>query len=389
MHDFTFHNSTKIVFGKNSIDQLKELSAHYNRIVITYGGGSIKSSGLYDKVKSLLGGKIVGEFGGIEPNPEYETCMKAVKLVKEVKADFILAVGGGSVLDGTKFIAFAAMLPEGTDAWKAINWEAGTKAVPLGSIMTLAATGSEMNGGAVISRRALDLKNVLTGSALYPVFSILDPRQLYTLPKKQLQNGVADTLVHVLEIYATKNAETFIQDRQSEALLITLIELGEKIVALADKKDKTEDDYNLMATFFWTSTNAINGLLASGVNQDWSTHFIGHQLTALYGLDHGQTLAIVLFGVWEHAYDIKKHKLAMFAERVLGVKSGSEDDKAKTTMKEVENFFHKIGVKTRLSDYGITGADVPAKVASFFDGQKFGDADITKVDVEKIIKLRM
>lgn len=213
---------------------------------------------------------------------------------------------------------------------------------------------------------------------------------MYTLPKKQLQNGVVDSIVHILEVYMTKNINTFVQDRQAEALLITLFELGEKVVALADKQNKTEDDYNVMASFMWASTNALNGLLACGVVGDFSTHFIGHQLTALYHIDHGQTLAIVLFGVWEQAYETKKDMLATFAERVLGVKTGSVDDKAKTTIKEVEAYFKKLGVGTRLSDYGVTDLDTPKTVAKYFETKPaFGDAGFTHNEVEKIIKSRM
>ncbi len=352
MQNFTFLNPVKVAFGRGAIAKLDGLAPRDGRILVTYGGGSIKNNGVHEQVITALQGRDVLEFGGIEPNPRYETLMKAVELSRKEGVAFLLAVGGGSVLDGTKFIA-AAVPYQGDDPWDMVAEHAEVEnALPLGAVLTLPATGSEMNGYAVISRDSTQEKLPFGGPALFPRFSVLDPETSFSLPARQVANGVVDAFVHVMEQYATQPADAPLQDRQSEAILLTLIEEGPKTLA-----DPT--DYDARANLFWCATQALNGLIACGVPQDWSTHYIGHELTALYGIDHAQSLAVALPGVLSVRKTQKADKLKQFAERVWGL---SDIDAA---IARTEEFFQSLGVKTRLSDYDI-GPDAADIVAERF-----------------------
>lgn len=345
MHHFQFHNPTKIIFGSNQVKNLASNIPQGAKIMLTYGGGSIKANGLYDQVVKALAGFDRVEFGGIEPNPRYETLMKAVELVKKENVDFILAVGGGSVIDGTKFIALATYFTG--DAYTICSQGASAdKAVPFGTILTLPATGSEMNNGSVISRESTKEKYAFHSPLVFPVFSILDPTVTLTLPKRQRANGVVDSFVHITEQYLTFVVDSPVQDRFSEGLLQTLVEEGN------DYTDNPED-MDAASNIVWTSTLALNGLIGVGVPQDWATHLIGHEITALTGLDHAQTLALVWPGLQRRLKDEKREKLLQFSKRVWGITAGSEDEIIEMGIQKTQDFFESLGVGTTFSAYGI------------------------------------
>ena len=381
MNNFSYCNPTRIVFGKGSIAELGKLIPASERILMTYGGGSIRNNGVYDQVMAALAGRAVVEFGGIQPNPLYETCMEAVKVVKREKISLLLAVGGGSVLDATKFIAAAAEFDAG-DPWDILAKGAViTSALPLGSVLTLPATGSESNGNSVISRKSTQEKLAFGSEKVYPRFSILDPAVTISLPAKQVRNGIVDAFVHVFEQYATYPADGPLQDRQAEAILATLIEEGPKAM-------QNPQDYTVRANLVWAATQALNGLIACGVPQDWTTHMIGHELTAFYGLDHAESLAIVGPALFRHDLARKQAKLAQYARRVWGVSEKSDSRAAEIGIGKTEDFYHSLGMKTKLVDYGIAAADAAKKVGERFNarGSKFGEhRDIDAAVAAKIL----
>lgn len=346
MNNFEFVNPTKILFGKGQIKNLAKEIPVGAKVLILYGGGSIKKIGLLDEVKNVLKDYEIGEFGGIEPNPTYETLMKAVAKIKKEKYDFLLAVGGGSVIDGTKFVAAATLFNRGEPCDILIKQLPVTTAIPLGTILTLSGTGSEMDGEAVISIKSEGAKIPFRSSAIFPQFSVLDPLYTYSVPVKQISNGIIDTFVHVMEQYLTYPVNAKIQDRLAEGLLLTLIEEGPKAF-------ENPNDYDLRSNLMWASTMAMNGLIGSGVPQDWSTHIVGHGITALYGLDHGQTLAIVLPAMLEVQKMEKRDKLLQYAERVWGIKGESEDETISIAINKTRDYFERVGVPTRLSSYGL------------------------------------
>lgn len=359
MLNFNFRNPTRIVFGKDSISELTNLIDPEEKIMITYGGGSIMKNGVYTQLKDALNEHQVIEFGGIEVNPLYETCMKAVELAKKENATFLLSVGGGSVLDATKFIACAVKYKG--DPWEVVtSWgSAATGALPLGDVLTLPATGSEMNANAVISKAETQEKLAFSNPLVYPQFSILDPEATYSLPKKQLINGIVDTYVHVIEQYLNDDVDSPLQDLQSAAILRTLIDIAPAVV-------HGEPEYNSRANFMWTATNALNGWAACGVQQDWSTHFIGHELTAIYGIDHAQSLAIVLPGLWNADRKNKKVKLLQYAELVFGLTGENKEQIIDEAITATLDFFNSIGMKTKLADYGIDPEDAAKQVSGRF-----------------------
>jgi NADP-dependent alcohol dehydrogenase len=358
MQNFIFKNPTEILFGRGMIAEVGSRVPATTPVLLLYGGGSIKRNGVYDQVKAALKNHRVIEFGGIEANPLYETCLKAVELVKANQAGFILAVGGGSVLDAAKFIAAAARF-EGADPWDILRTGGqGIKAaLPVGTVLTLPATGSESNGNAVISRKDTQEKLALASGLAFPAFSVLDPETTFSLPQKQVRNGVVDAFMHVMEQYMTYPAAAPLQDRFSEAILQTLIEVGP--VTLAEP-----NNYDARASFMWSATLALNTLIACGVPQDWSTHMIGHELTAFYGLDHAETLAIVLPGVWKHELERKKAKLEQYGQRVWKVRT------AKGAIAKTEDFLHSLGMPTRLGDYKINAREAAEKIRARFAERK-------------------
>ncbi|MGL5225321.1 MAG: alcohol dehydrogenase [Aeromonas sp.] len=349
MNNFTLHTPTKILFGKGQIAQLREQLPSDARVMITYGGGSVVRSGLLAQIRSELAGMTLFEFGGIEPNPAYETLMGAVELARAERVDFLLAVGGGSVLDGTKFIAAAAPYDLAKEPWHILETVGSDvhAAIALGSVLTLPATGSEMNMGAVITRRSTGDKLHFFSPFVMPRFAVLDPELTYTLPERQVANGVVDAFVHTVEQYLTYPVNAKVQDRFAEGLLLTLIEEGPK--ALAEPQN-----YDVRANIMWSATMALNGLIGAGVPQDWATHMLGHELTALHGLDHAQTLAAVLPALLQATRKQKHAKLLQYAERVWGLHSGSEDARIDGAIAATRAFFEQMGVKTHLRDYGLS-----------------------------------
>ncbi len=345
MLNFTFHNPTKIVFGTESIAKLNKLIPAQARVLILYGGASAQKNGTLDEVKAALGQRLVQEFGGIEANPTYETLMRAVEQVRTEKLDFLLAVGGGSVIDGTKFVA--AAVPFVGDPWTILS--AGAKiesAVPLASVLTLPATGSEMNSGSVITRKETKAKLAFMNPHVFPQFSILDPTKTYTLPPQQIANGVVDAFVHIVEQYLTYPVGGMVQDRFAEGLLQTLVEIGPKVLA-------EPENYENRANLMWVATLALNGLIGAGVPQDWATHMIGHELTAQHGIDHARTLAIVLPSLLNVQRADKRAKLLQYAERVWQIREGDEAQRIDAAIRQTAQFFESLGVPTRLSAYGI------------------------------------
>jgi NADP-dependent alcohol dehydrogenase len=351
MFDFEYWNPTRLVLGKGTIAKLSAFVPAGARVLVASGGGSIRKNGVRDQVLAALGGRTVVEFPGIEPNPDHDTLLRAVEVVRRERLDFLLAVGGGSVLDGTKYVA-AAALWDG-DPWQIVEHHgAGVRAaLPLGAVLTLPATGSEANGGAVVSRRATGQKLPFSSDHCFPVFAILDPQTTYSLPRRQLSNGIVDAFVHVMEQYATIPAEAPLQERQAEAILATLVAEAKAILA-------EPPDYAARATFMWSCTQALNGLVGCGVRQDWSTHMIGHELTALYGLDHAVTLAIVHPGLLRHRIERKRPLLEQLGRRVFGVAS------AEGAIERVEAFYREAGIATRLSEHGVDGAEAAERVGA-------------------------
>lgn len=345
MLNFELYNPTNLIFGKGQIEKIATLIPAEAKILIAYGGGSIFKNGIYDQVKAALPDRNIVEFGGIEPNPHYETLMKAVAVIKEQNINFILAVGGGSVIDGVKFIS-AAVHFDGNPIdilQKRLLIKDLSKVVPFGTVLTIPATGSEMNSGSVVTIEATQEKLAFGGSALFPKFSICDPTVIVSLPKRQLQNGVVDAYTHVLEQYLTYPHEGYLQDRISESILQTLIEIGPKVV-------ENPTDYALASNFMWSCTMALNGLIQKGVPSDWATHMIGHELTALYGIDHARTLAIIGPNLYKVMFETKKAKLAQYGQRIFNL-TGSEDEIAKEAINKTVAFFHTMGMQTQLSDY--------------------------------------
>lgn len=383
MNNFSFCNPVKIIFGKDSIPKLsKELSSD-DKIMIIYGGGSIKKNGVYDQVIASLSGHKYVEFSGIEPNPYYETCMKCAEMIRKEKVSFLLAVGGGSVIDAVKFIAVAALFDG--DPWDIMIGKAKvTKALPFGSILTLPATGSEMNSGSVISKAATQEKFAFNSPLVFPVFSILDPTTTYTLPTKQIANGIADTFVHVTEQYLTYNVNAKLQDYFAESILKVLIEESAKVFEMPQ-------DYDIRANLMWASTWGLNGWISKGAVEDWSTHMIGHELTALHGIDHGQTLSIVLPGVMDVMREDKAEKIIQMGERVFNITKGSDSERIDKCIEAVDKFFQSIGIKTKLSDYNV-GKDSIDIIVKRFESRNWAlgeKANMTPDVVRAILMKRL
>lgn len=361
MLNFELYNPTNLVFGKGQVEKLPTLVPQGSKILLAYGGGSIFKNGIYDQVKTALAGFEIVEFGGIEPNPHFETLMKAVAVIKEQNINFILAVGGGSVIDGVKFIS-AAVHFEGNPIdilQKRILFKEVSKVIPFGTVLTLPATGSEMNSGAVVTIAATQEKLTLGGSALFPKFSICDPTVIASLPKRQLQNGVVDAYTHVMEQYLTYPHDGYLQDRIAESILQTLIEIGPKVV-------ENPTDYALASNFMWCCTMALNGLIQKGVPSDWATHMIGHELTALYGIDHARTLAIIGPNLYRVMFESKKGKLAQYGKRIFNL-TGTEEEIANEAINKTVDFFHQMGMDTKLSDYTATYDHTADFIVNRFD----------------------
>jgi NADP-dependent alcohol dehydrogenase len=354
MRNFTFYNPTRIHFGEGQIAKLARDIPAGSRVLVTHGGGSIFQNGVWQQVEEALTSHHLTRFGGIEANPQFDTLVKATQLAKAEQCDFILAVGGGSVIDGSKFIA-AAACHEG-DPLELLSGKRITAALPLGCVLTLAATGSESNPHGVVTHVARQEKLPFSSALLYPRFAILDPRTTFSLPARQIGNGVVDAFVHTIEQYLTYPADAPLQDRYAEGLLQTLIEEGPKALA-------NPEDYAVRANLMWCATQALNGLLGCGVPQDWSTHMIGHELTALYHIDHAQTLAVVLPAMLAERRQVKREKLLQYAARVWGLREGDEDQRIDAAIQATRDFFKRMGVPTRLSEHGLDADVIPQVLA--------------------------
>ena len=359
MNNFQYYNPVRIVFGEGQIKELANLVPENARVLITYGGSSAKKTGTLDEVIMALQGKNreIFEFGGIEPNPEFTTLMKAVDMVHANNIDFLLAVGGGSVLDGTKFIALTATIDDDAEhnkAWQALTTYTRdiTQALPLGTVLTIPATGSEMNSGGVINHSERQAKLPFGNPRVYPKFSILDPAKTLTLPERQVMNGVADAFVHVMEQYLTYPVNAKVQDGFSESLLRILIDEGRAVLA-------NPTDLTIRKNIMWTATMALNGLIGTGVPQDWTTHMIGHELTSLHGIDHARTLTIVLPAVMRVLADSKRAKLLQYAQNVWQITEGSDEEKIQQAISRTEDFFHELGLPVRLSEVSLDDQAIP------------------------------
>jgi len=376
MRNFEFQNPVKLLFGEGQISKISSEIDSKARVLLTYGGGSIKRNGVYDQVKEALKDYKVIEFGGIEANPDYSTTKKAIDLCKNEKIDFILAVGGGSVSDATKFIAAGACY-EG-DSWDFVSKKVAiTKALPLGVIMTMPATSSEMNNGGVISRRETKEKWPFGSPVLFPKFAVLDPTTLRTLPKRQIANGLVDIYVHLVEQYLTTTDHYMATDRLAEGLLKNLIELSPKLTS--DSTTSYED----LANYMLTATLGLNGWTGMGALQDWATHMMGHEVTAIAGLDHGQTLAIIYPGTMDIMRDAKHDKLLQYAARVWNITEGSEEERINQAIEKTEQYFINAGCKVRLSDYGL-GKEIANEVADRFKSRGYNIGENGIVTAEKV-----
>lgn len=384
MNNFVFSNHTKILFGEGKIANIASEIPEDSKILLIYGGGSIKTNGIYSQVTDAINDFEYYEFSGIEPNPSYEKCMQALDMIEELEIDFLLAVGGGSVVDATKFIAAAALF-EGEEPWDILSHnEEVYETLPVGVVLTLPATGTEMNGNAVISRIEYKEKLAFSSEEVYPLFSVLDPTVIESLPKIQIANGVVDAFVHVIEQYLTYPVNAKLQDRMAESILLTLVEEGPKVLA-----DST--NYDACANFMWCATMALNGVIAAGVPQDWTTHSIGHEITALYKVDHAQTLAVVLPGVMAVMKNDKKEKIKQYANRVWGISQGDDDCIINAAIDKTIEFFQQMGLKTRLKDYGIpvTAIDEIVERMEERGDVNIGENQMVGVDeIRKILEAR-
>lgn len=359
MLNFELKNPTKIIFGKDQIKNLEKELPKDAKVLLLYGGGSIKQNGIYEQVKQALHGHEVVEFGGIPANPEYAVLLEALQVIKNESITFLLAVGGGSVIDGTKFLSAAALF-KGDTPWDILtNGIPTTVGLPFGTVLTLPATASEMNSGAVITRAEIQEKRAMGGPGLFPVFSILDPQVVASIPQRQLANGVTDAFTHVLEQYMTYPAGGYLQDRFAESIMQTLIEIAPRIM-------KNPADYEAAANFMWSCTLALNGLIQKGVPGDWAVHMMGHELTALFGIDHARTLAIVAPSHYRFNFESKKEKLAQYGKRVWGLTEGTDEDIAKEAIVKTEEFFHSLDIKTTLSEYTSDYKGTAEKISARF-----------------------
>lgn len=373
MQNFSFKNPTKLIFGKDSISTLSKEIPTGTKVLLLFGGGSVKRNGVYEQVTNALKEYDTKEFWGIESNPKVETCRDAIAVGRAHGSDFVLAVGGGSVIDAAKLIS-ASLLSE-KDPWDIVRrGVAKGPFVPLGTVLTIPATGSEMNRGSVISKGETKEKFAFYGQ--FPIFSIIDPEVTYSLPKYQLACGVADSFAHILEQYMTYPGQSRVMDRWAEGLLLTLQEIGPKVVWEAP-------DYDLRCDFMVTATMALNGFIAWGVVEDWSTHMIGHELTALCNITHGHSLAIVfpaLLRVMKNHG--KREKLLQYADRVWGITAGNEEKRIEAAIAMTEGFFRSIGLSTRLEENAI-GEDTIEEIVHRFRERKVQFGEKGLVDAEK------
>lgn len=384
MLNFEFKNPTKIIFGKGEIAKLSSEIPANSKVLMLYGGGSIKKNGIYEQVKEALKSFEVVEFGGIPANPEYEILMDALKIVKSENITFMLAVGGGSVIDGTKFLSSAALY-EGDTPWDILkNAKRTEKGLPFGTVLTLPATGSEMNSGSVITRRETQEKLGMGGPGLFPQFSILDPEVVKSIPQRQLANGITDAFTHVLEQYMTYPTGAALQDRFAESIMQTLVEVAPVIT-------NDPSNYDAAANFMWCCTMALNGLIQKGVPTDWAVHAMGHELTAQFGIDHARTLAVIAPSHYRYNLESKREKLAQYGKRVWGITEGDTDAVAKAAIYKTEEFFKSLGIDTHLSDYTEDYKGTAERISKRFTERGWTGLGehkrLSPADVEKIVEM--
>ncbi|KEY19864.1 iron-containing alcohol dehydrogenase [Kaistella antarctica] len=384
MNNFKYRNPTKILFGKGQIENLSTEIPANSKVLMLYGGGSIMKNGIYEQVIKALSGYEVVEFGGIPANPEYSVLLDALKVIKDEKITYLLAVGGGSVIDGTKFLS-AAALYEGETPWDLLtNKKPVTEGMPFATVLTLPATGSEMNSGSVITRAETKEKLAFGGPGLFPIFSVLDPEVIQSIPQRQLANGIADAFTHVLEQYMTYPIGAKLQDRFAESIIQTLVEVAPAIM-------KDPSDYEAASNFMWSCTLALNGLIQQGVPGDWAVHSMGHELTALYGIDHARTLAILAGNHYRYNFETKKEKLAQYAERVWNITEGTLEEKAHAGINKTDEFFKSLGIDIKLSDYTEDYSETGSIVAKRFTERGWGGLgehkSLTPTDAQKIIEM--
>ena len=362
MLNFELVNPVKILFGKGEITKIKKLVPKQANVLLLYGKGSIKKNGVYDQVTQALSGHNTVEFGGIPANPEYAILLEALAIIKKENISFILAVGGGSVIDGAKFLSSAALF-EGENPWDILAKRIRTdKGMPFGTVLTLPATGSEMNSGSVISRKETGEKLAMGGPGLFPQFSVLDPTVVASIPNRQLANGITDAYTHVLEQYMTYPIGADLQDRFAESIMNSLIETAPKLM-------DNPSDYTIAANFMWCCTMALNGLIQKGVPTDWAIHAMGHELTALHGIDHARTLAIIAPRHYAYFLENKKEKLAQYGERVWNITEGSLEERAKKAIDKTEYFFQSLDIPTRISEYATDYSETAEKVSSALENR--------------------
>jgi NADP-dependent alcohol dehydrogenase len=382
MENFTYFNPTRIHFGRGQIAEIdRELPAD-SRVLLLAGSGSIRANGVYDQVRRALGGRTLFEFFGVEANPDFDTLMRAVELARREKVGWILAAGGGSVLDGAKFVAAAVPYPG--DTWEILTTRGANlkSALPIGTVLTLPGTGSEANGASVISRRSIRQKLAFIHPLAFPRFSILDPETTFTLPERQISNGIADAFTHVIEQYLTYPARAAVQDRFAESVMRVLIDEGPGSI-------RNPADYDARANVVWAATWALNGAIGAGVPQDWASHTIGHELTALHGIDHARTLAVVIPSLLDVQRAAKGAKLMQYAERVWGVAAGTEAARIDAAIERTRGFYESLGLRTRLRDYSVS-AETASEVAGRLKARgllTIGErGDITPQVVEQILR---
>jgi NADP-dependent alcohol dehydrogenase len=384
MNNFDLQNPTKIIFGKGEISKISNEIPKNAKVLMLYGGGSIKKNGVYEQVSEALSDFEVIEFGGIPANPEYKVLMEALAVIKAENITYLLAVGGGSVIDGTKFLASAALFESG-EPWDILSKNIRTeKGMPFGTVLTLPATGSEMNSGAVVSRKETKEKFAMGGPGLFPQFSILDPQVVKSIPKRQIANGLADAYTHVLEQYMTYSVDAKLQDRFAESILQTLVEIAPTML-------NDEFDYKAASNFMWSCTMALNGLIQKGVPSDWAIHMMGHELTALYGIDHARTLAIITESHYKVNLEDKKDKLAQYAERVWNITDGTLEEKALIGIEKTTEFFQSLGIETKLSKYTENYKGTAEEISKRFEdrgwkaiGEK---GKVTPIMVKQIVEM--
>ncbi|MHA7137788.1 iron-containing alcohol dehydrogenase [Rossellomorea arthrocnemi] len=384
MNEFTFYNPTKLIFGKGQVEQLKELVPQYGKkVLVVYGGGSIKRNGLYDQVMTVLKDidSEVFELSGVEPNPRLSTVRRGVEISKENNIEFILAVGGGSVIDCTKAIAAGAKYDG--DAWDLVTKKAFAKeALPFGTVLTLAATGSEMNAGSVITNWETNEKYGWGSPVTFPQFSILDPENTFTVPKDHTIYGMVDMMSHVFEQYFNNATNTPLQDRMCESVLTTVIETAPKLI-------NDLENYELRETILYSGTIALNGMLQMGYNGDWASHNIEHAVSAVYDIPHAGGLAILFPNWMEHNLKVNPSRFAQLAERVFNVDPAgkSEEEVALEGIEKLREFWTSIGAPSRLADYDIDDSQLDLMADKAMVNGEFGNFNkLNKDDVLAILR---